>query len=111
MLWEQAGSKACGASAAAAWRGSLRLTGVAVAGWAGPQGTRDFFDSFFTLNDFFWRGFLSAHLDLPNLIKFGLALFVNACPDAKFNILSKGITGLPIMLGRVANAPFYMSYD
>eukprot|EP00873_Tetraselmis_striata_P010501 jgi/Tetstr1/430765/TSEL_020550.t1 len=75
------------------------------------QGTRDFFDSFFTLNDFFWRGFLSAHLDLPNLIKFGLALFVNACPDAKFNILSKGITGLPIMLGRVANAPFYMSYD
>lgn len=75
------------------------------------QGTRDFFDSFFTLSDHFWRGFLSAHLDLPNLIKFGLALFLNACPDAKFNILSKGVTGLPIMLGRVANAPFYMSYD
>jgi len=74
------------------------------------QGTREFFESFFTLPAFFWQGFLSANLDFWNLIRFGLALFINANPDAKVDILSKGIFGLPIMLSRVTNAPFDVTY-
>eukprot|EP00191_Tetraselmis_sp_GSL018_P008538 CAMPEP_0177594828 /NCGR_PEP_ID=MMETSP0419_2-20121207/9998_1 /TAXON_ID=582737 /ORGANISM="Tetraselmis sp., Strain GSL018" /LENGTH=491 /DNA_ID=CAMNT_0019086181 /DNA_START=226 /DNA_END=1701 /DNA_ORIENTATION=+ len=74
------------------------------------EGTREFFDSFFTLRDFFWQGFLSSNLGFLNLIRFGLALFINASTDAKMNILSKGIVGLPIMLLRISNAPFQVKY-
>ena len=41
-----------------------------------PQ-TRKFFSAFFALSDFHWKGFLSSRLSLPELIVFGLALFVN----------------------------------
>lgn len=41
-----------------------------------PQ-TRDFFSAFFALSDFHWKGFLSSRLSLPELIVFGLSLFVN----------------------------------
>ena len=74
------------------------------------QGIRNFFESFFTLPDYFWQGFLSAHLDIWNLVRFGLTLFLNAKTDAKVDILSKGVVGLPVMLLRINNAPFRVKY-
>ena len=39
--------------------------------------TRDFFSAFFALSDYHWKGFLSSRLSLPELIVFGLSLFIN----------------------------------
>lgn len=65
------------------------------------QETRDFFSSFFSLSDFHWQGFLSARLTLPQLIGFGLSLFVHASNAARANLLVKGLPGLVVMLARL----------
>ncbi len=55
--------------------------------------TRDFFAAFFTLSDFHWHGFLSTRLSFPQLVGFGLALFLNASNNAKANLLKQGVPG------------------
>lgn len=39
--------------------------------------TRYFFSAFFFLSDFHWKGFLSSRLSLPELLWFGVMLFLN----------------------------------
>ena len=56
--------------------------------------TRQFFAAFFDLSDHHWQGFLSARLTFPQLIGFGLALFVNSSNRARANLLAKGTPGL-----------------
>ena len=64
--------------------------------------TREFFEAFFTLSDFNWHGFLSTRLSFPQLIGFGLSLFVNASSSAKQNLLVQGVPGLIKMLIELA---------
>ena len=56
--------------------------------------TRQFFAAFFDLSDHHWQGFLSARLTFPQLIGFGLALFLNSSNRARANLLAKGTPGL-----------------
>jgi lycopene beta-cyclase len=51
------------------------------------QQTRDFFAAFFALSDYHWKGFLSSRLSLPELIVFGLTLFVNLENRMKVGLL------------------------
>lgn len=51
-----------------------------------PQ-IRDFFSAFFALSDYHWKGFLSSRLSLPELIVFGLTLFVNLENRMKVSLL------------------------
>ncbi len=67
-----------------------------------PQETRDFFRSFFSLSAYHWQGFLSARLSFPELIAFGLSLFVNASNPARLNLLRMGVPGLVAMLIELA---------
>ncbi|KAK9805848.1 hypothetical protein WJX73_007733 [Symbiochloris irregularis] len=69
--------------------------------------TREFFTSFFSLSDYHWQGFLSARLTFPQLIAFGLSLFVNASNAARANLLVKGLPGLAVMLARLAQTINY----
>lgn len=69
--------------------------------------TRDFFSSFFSLSDYHWQGFLSARLTFPQLIGFGVSLFVHASNAARANLLVKGIPGLFVMLTRLAQTINY----
>eukprot|EP00899_Mesostigma_viride_P022213 jgi/Mesvir1/3176/Mv16334-RA.1 len=60
-------------------------------------GTREFFASFFKLSYKNWTGFLSARLSLPELIVFGLSLFLNASNTARISLIQKGLPGLFVM--------------
>ncbi|KAK9845376.1 hypothetical protein WJX81_004833 [Elliptochloris bilobata] len=60
--------------------------------------TREFFAAFFALSDFHWQGFLSTRLTFPELIGFGLSLFVKSSNTARLNLLRKGLPGLLVML-------------
>lgn len=53
-----------------------------------PQ-TRDFFSAFFALSDYHWKGFLSSRLSLPELLVFGLSLFVNL--EGRMKVSSAGV--------------------
>lgn len=66
--------------------------------------TRQFFSAFFALSDFHWRGFLSSRLSFGELIVFGLALFKNACNEARLNLLSAGISKVPQMVVEIVQA-------
>jgi lycopene beta-cyclase len=66
--------------------------------------TRQFFSAFFAMSDFHWRGFLSSRLSFGELIVFGLALFKNACNEARLNLLSVGISNIPQMVIEVLKA-------
>lgn len=39
------------------------------------------------------HGFLSTRLNFPNLLGFGVALFFNACNEAKLNLVKHGVPG------------------
>jgi lycopene beta-cyclase len=71
--------------------------------------TRDFFTAFFALSDYHWQGFLSARLSFPQLIGFGLALFINSSNAARANLLIKGLPGLAGMLARLTTTIGYNS--
>ena len=47
------------------------------------------------------QGFLSTQLAFPQLIAFGLSLFVKSSNTARLNLLSKGLPGLVVMLARL----------
>ena len=63
--------------------------------------TREFFNAFFELTDFYWQGFLSARLSFQELIKFGLNLFAKSSNDARANLLVKGLPGLFVLLASI----------
>lgn len=49
------------------------------------------------------QGFLSTQLAFPQLIAFGVSLFVNSSNTARLNLLSKGLPGLTVMLARLTS--------
>ncbi|OAY65741.1 lycopene beta cyclase, chloroplastic [Ananas comosus] len=64
------------------------------------QGTRRFFDAFFDLEPYYWHGFLSSRLFLPELVIFGLALFSHASNTSRLEIMAKGTVPL---VGMISN--------
>ncbi|GLC47197.1 hypothetical protein PLESTB_001621900 [Pleodorina starrii] len=59
---------------------------------------REFFRAFFSLSAFHWHGFLSTRLSFPQLIVFGLSLFVKSSNAARSSLLMRGLPGLVAML-------------
>ncbi|EFJ41647.1 hypothetical protein VOLCADRAFT_107605 [Volvox carteri f. nagariensis] len=59
---------------------------------------REFFRAFFSLSSFHWHGFLSTRLSFPQLIVFGLSLFLKSSNAARSSLLLRGIPGLLAML-------------
>ncbi|XP_077218896.1 lycopene cyclase [Tasmannia lanceolata] len=54
------------------------------------KATRRFFDAFFDLEPYYWHGFLSSRLFLPELVYFGLSLFSHASNISRLEIMAKG---------------------
>ena len=69
------------------------------------RSTREFFSAFFSLSDYFWQGFLSSRLSLPELIVFGLSLFSKSSWEMRFSLVAKGLPGLIGMLTAIAKGP------
>nr|QSQ68576.1 chloroplastic lycopene beta cyclase [Puya raimondii] len=65
------------------------------------QGTRRFFDAFFDLEPYYWHGFLSSRLFLPELVIFGLALFSHASNTSRLEIMAKGTVPLVGMINNL----------
>lgn len=65
------------------------------------QATRRFFDAFFDLEPHYWHGFLSSRLFLPDLISFGLSLFVHASSTSRLEIMAKGTLPLANMVSNL----------
>lgn len=63
---------------------------------------REFFRAFFSLSDFHWHGFLSTRLSFPQLIAFGLSLFIKSSNNARLSLLKTGVPGLVAMLLELA---------
>eukprot|EP00253_Pinus_taeda_P007888 PITA_07888 len=59
------------------------------------EGTRRFFNVFFDLEPYYWHGFLSSRLFLPDLAVFGLAFFAHASNTSRIEIMTKGT--LPLL--------------
>lgn len=59
------------------------------------EGTRRFFNAFFDLEPYYWHGFLSLRLFLPDLVVFELALFAHASNSCRIEIMEKG--NLPLL--------------
>ncbi|XWS52826.1 hypothetical protein CRYUN_Cryun11dG0105500 [Craigia yunnanensis] len=66
------------------------------------MGTMDFFQAFFDLEPYYWHGFLSSRLSLPELACFSLSLFGHASNSSRFDIVSKCPVPLVKMLGNLA---------
>ncbi|XP_068664380.1 lycopene beta cyclase, chloroplastic/chromoplastic isoform X2 [Aristolochia californica] len=58
------------------------------------EATRRFFDAFFDLKPYYWHGFLSSRLFLPELLYFGLSLFSHASNTSRLEIMTKGTVPL-----------------
>jgi len=66
------------------------------------EGTRRFFNAFFDLEPYYWHGFLSSRLFLPDLVVFGLALFAHASNTSRLEIMAKGTLPLLKMINNLA---------
>ena len=55
--------------------------------------TNDFFNTFFRLPDFYWRGFLASQLPAGQLIAFALVVFTLAPFSIKFKLIEHLVTG------------------
>ncbi|GLI71151.1 hypothetical protein VaNZ11_016251 [Volvox africanus] len=64
---------------------------------------REFFRAFFSLSSFHWHGFLSTRLSFPQLIVFGLSLFLKASNNARSTLLVRGVPGVLSMLVDLAS--------
>ncbi|KAG2502103.1 hypothetical protein HYH03_000595 [Edaphochlamys debaryana] len=56
------------------------------------ESTNDFFNTFFRLPDFFWRGFLASTLSSTQLMGFALVVFFQAPPSIKYKLVEHLIT-------------------
>lgn len=65
------------------------------------EGTRRFFNAFFDLEPYYWHGFLSSRLFLPDLVVFGLALFAHASNTSRIEIMAKGTLPLLKMINNL----------
>jgi lycopene beta-cyclase len=64
-------------------------------------GTRRFFNAFFNLEPYYWHGFLSSRLYLPELFTFGLSLFSYASNTSRIEIMAKGTLPLVNMVNNL----------
>ncbi|XP_045795361.1 lycopene beta cyclase, chloroplastic/chromoplastic [Trifolium pratense] len=64
-------------------------------------GTRRFFNAFFNLEPYYWHGFLSSRLYLPELFTFGLSLFSYASNTSRLEIMAKGTLPLVNMVNNL----------
>jgi hypothetical protein len=55
--------------------------------------TNDFFNTFFALPPYYWKGFLGSNLSSVQLLVFALLTFVYAPPSIKAKLVSHLITG------------------
>ena len=55
--------------------------------------TNDFFNTFFRLPDYYWRGFLASQLSAGQLIAFALVVFTLAPFSIKYKLIEHLITG------------------
>ncbi|KAF5744889.1 hypothetical protein HS088_TW07G00470 [Tripterygium wilfordii] len=66
------------------------------------SGTTRFFDAFFDLDPYYWKGFLSSRLSLRELALLSLSLFGRASNPSKFDIVTKCPAPLVRMMGNLA---------
>ncbi|KAK6163567.1 hypothetical protein DH2020_000431 [Rehmannia glutinosa] len=66
------------------------------------DGIRRFFDAFFKIDAYYYRGFMSSNLSIRELFVMGISLFWRASNDAKMDMATKSSTNMARMMGNMA---------
>ncbi|KAJ8767877.1 hypothetical protein K2173_020817 [Erythroxylum novogranatense] len=66
------------------------------------NGTRGFFDAFFSLDPYYWQGFLSSRLSLRELASLSISLFERASNTSKLDVVTKCPLPLARLMGNLA---------
>jgi hypothetical protein len=79
--------------ALASWQASFHVFGMELLATLDLAATNDFFNTFFRLPDFYWRGFLASQLSAGQLIAFALVTFTLAPFSIKYKLIEHLVTG------------------